>query len=87
MKTVNGKFLKYTGIIILFVFLSVAYGYRNYQPSQLKDNKAVKTSIAQVSQPTAKKMVPGAACCKSSFSRAKMLSGRNTHPNVAPARN
>ncbi len=85
MKSVSSIYLKYAGVIFILVFLIVAYGYRNSQPSPPKDEKLVKSAAARISEPRAKKMTPGASCCKVSFSRAKMLPVKNSQSNITPA--
>ncbi|MEJ7694759.1 hypothetical protein [Daejeonella sp.] len=86
MKSGSNIYLKYTGIILILVILVVAYGYRNSQHSPGKDDKIVKTPTSTVSQAKTKKMAPGAACCKASFSRTKILSVKNAHTNITPER-
>lgn len=75
--------MKYAGIILVLVVLLSAYGYRHSRSGSDKPSKTANTSVA-VTSVKSKKMAPGAACCKVSFSRAKMLSVKNNHTNIAP---
>ncbi len=84
MKSAVNRYFKYTGIIVIAVLLGLVYGYRYSQPVR-KNDRPVKASAANITTATPKKMVPGAACCKVSFSRAKMLSVKNAHSAIIPA--
>lgn len=77
-------YLKYTGIIIILVFLALAYGCKDSKPSPIQATKVVKASTAGIFRE--KKVARGASCCKASFSRTKMLSVKNSNPNIAPER-
>jgi hypothetical protein len=79
-----GVYFKFSGIILALILLAAFYGHRYLQPSAQNGTGTSYVSTG-VAKPAAKKMVPGAACCKASFSRSKMLSAKSTHTAIAPA--
>lgn len=71
-------------MILLPVFLTAVYLYTSSQPFAKKENSSSKSS-AFISKRPDKKMAPGAACCKASFSRMQMIAGGSAHSAVTPA--
>ena len=62
---------------MIFVLLLLFYYSRaSYSLSKMEDRPLKNFGLKNI-QPSMKKMAPGAACCKRSFSRTSILSSKN----------
>ncbi len=69
----SNSYLKFAGLVILLAISVFVYGYMSPAPKSSEPRPpAVSLSKQQSTDKEAK-----AACCKSAFSRAKILSGNN----------
>ena len=76
---------KYVLAILITLLVIAVFGYQLSQP--VPENKSPGLIAASV-KPAKAVTTPkgtGAACCKASFSRSKMLSVKNSSASIAPS--
>ena len=75
-------YLKFTGFISIFVLLLLFYLNRaSYSLSKMEARPLKNSDIIKI-QPLLKKMAPGAACCKGSFSRTAVLKSESSKAGI-----
>ena len=85
MKSARTTLIAKYAIVGFIVLTLVANGYRSSQPAAKHDGKQTNGKFSKVGKSETKAITPGSACCKASFSRAKMLSVKSAHFTIAPS--